>query len=106
MGRKRVPAAISLDPAVLCKSAPELLDSLRAKIEVLKKMDQRLQDDPDATELHSNIRRQQRGTEDRAAILRERPQLQTDFENLRFHVQAASAWSLKRRMCVCIAASP
>ncbi len=77
----------SLDPAILCEHTPELLDSLRAKIEVLKKMDARLQDDPDATELHSSVRRQQRGTEDRAAILKERPQLQTDFENLRFHAQ-------------------
>jgi len=77
----------SLDPAVLCEQAPKLLDTLRAKIEVLKKMDARLQDDPDATELHSSVRRQQRGTEDRAAILKERPQLQTGFENLRFHAQ-------------------
>ena len=77
----------SLDPAVLCQQAPELLEPLRAKIEVLKKMNARLEDDPDATELHSNLRRQQRGTEDRAAILKERPQLQTGYENLRFHAQ-------------------
>ncbi len=77
----------TLDPADLCQQAPELLEPLRAKIEVLKKMDARLQDDPDATELHSSLRRQQRGTEDRATILNERPQLQTGFENLRFHAQ-------------------
>lgn len=77
----------TLDPVVLCQPAPELLEPLRAKIEVLKKMDARLHEDPDATELHSSLRRQQRGTEDRAAIMAERPQVQTGFENLRFHAQ-------------------
>jgi serine/threonine protein kinase len=77
----------NLDLELLCQPAPELLEPLRAKIEVLKKMDARLQDDPDATALHSSLRRQQRGTEDRAAIIKERPQLQTGFENLRFHAQ-------------------
>lgn len=77
----------SLDPVVLCQNAPELLEPLRAKIDVLKKMDARMQEDPDATELHSSLRRQQRGTEDRATIVNERPQLQTGFENLRFHAQ-------------------
>ena len=67
----------SLDPTVLCQNAPELLEPLRAKIDVLKKMDARLHEDPDATELHSSLRRQQRGTEDRTAIIKERPQLQT-----------------------------
>lgn len=75
------------DLAQLCQHTPELLDSLRAKIAVLEKIDARLDDDSQATELHSSVRRQQRGADDRAAILKERPKLQTGFENLRFHAQ-------------------
>ena len=77
----------TLDLVELCQHTPELLESLRAKIAVLQKMDARLENDPDVTELHSSIRRQQRGTEDRAAIIKDSPTLQTGFENLRFHAQ-------------------
>ncbi len=76
----------SLDPAMLCQQAPELLEPLRAKIAVLQKIDARLETDPEATELHSTAASAS-GIEERTAIINERPNLQTGFENLRFHAQ-------------------
>jgi serine/threonine-protein kinase len=72
-------------PEALCADRPELLEPLRAKIEILLRMNRRL-NSHDATQLHQSSRRDGKQP-DRDSIPNERPQTQTGYEGLTFHAQ-------------------
>ncbi|MGC4003771.1 MAG: serine/threonine protein kinase [Pirellulales bacterium] len=78
---------VTLTPEQLCVERPDMLEQVRAKIDVLRSMDQRMKSDPDVTKVHSSTRGGSRVSNDQAGIPLERPQLQNGFDGLRFHAQ-------------------